>query len=119
MVVDFEPAHAGGHARAHDRAYRRPRDRHRADAEFIQRLDHMDMGKSARTAAAESDGEGRLAGPHRGGPHGRGRKVVHRVAPAFSGPTIMTAGSALSSRFATARTSSMVTASIIASRSWM
>ena len=72
-----------------------------------------------REATAECDGESRFAGLHRGGPDRRGRQVVHRVAPAFSGPTIMTAGSTLSSRFATVRTSSMVTASIIASRSWM
>ena len=95
--MNLPPCHAGGHARAHQRADRGAGDGDRPDSQFVQRLDDMDMGKAARAATAEGDAEG---GAHPLPP------------PASGGPTIITAGSADKSFFATAFTSSSVTAPI-------
>ena len=109
IVVDVLAGHAGGHARAHDRADRRSGDRHRPDAEFVKRLDRMDMRQAARAAAAEGYGEARLA---------RSRcSSRHPLLPSASGgPITRIAGSAVSSFLAAAFTSSSVTASMSAGR---
>src|SRR5690606_25248294 len=55
VVVDVAPRHARRHARTHYGADGGSGDRDRLYSELVQRLDHMDMGQSARAAAAESD----------------------------------------------------------------
>ena len=59
IVVNVAAAHAGRHARAHDRADRGAGDRHRPDAQFVERLDGVDVRKPARAAAPEGDREAR------------------------------------------------------------
>ena len=98
IVVDFRPAHARGHAGAHDGADRRAGYRHRLDAQFVQRLDDVDMRQPARAAAAEGDAEARAS------------PLIPCRPRASVGPTTMMAGSADSSFFAAALTWSSVTA---------
>ena len=64
---------------------------------FIKRLDDMNMRQATRSSSTEGDSETR----------------THSLTPpASAGPTTSTAGSADNSFFATARTSSKLTASI-------
>jgi hypothetical protein len=59
MFADLRTRHAGRHTGAHNGADGGTRDRHRADAEFIQRLDDVDMREAACATAAEGDGNRR------------------------------------------------------------
>ena len=77
VMMDVAAGHAGGHARTHDRPDRGAGDRHRANAEFVERFDDMDVGEAARPPAAERDGEGRIAPSALAG----GRLSVHHVNP--------------------------------------
>nr|CAI0336319.1 hypothetical protein SHINE37_40173 [Rhizobiaceae bacterium] len=86
VLADLPARHAGRPCRAHDGADRRAGDQHRADAEFVQHLDDMDMGKPARAAAAKRDGDGRAVGlrlvcGNEGVGHGSGLRFVS-AAPA-------------------------------------
>ena len=70
VVADVLAAHAGGIGRANQRTDRGAGDRGRLDAHLVERLDHGDMGKPARAAAAERQGKsfhvGLLTLPPRG-----------------------------------------------------
>src|SRR5690606_38984698 len=109
IMLDVLARHAGSHAGSHDRSDRRPGDGHGPDAKLVEGFDDMDMGKAARAAAAEGDGEGRVAASF------RCRAGFHPLLPSV-GPTVRIAGSAVSSFFATALTWSSVTASMSSAR---
>jgi len=104
VVMDVAATHSGRHPGPDDRSDRRAGDRHRTDAEFVERLDGMDVGEAAGTAAPESDGKGRLIPA--------GSLDAQPLSSSGGGPTIMIAGSVVSSRAATDLTSSRVTAFI-------
>ena len=57
VATDRLAAHAGRVDGARHGADRGARDRDRPDAQFVERLEHRDMGKPARAAAAERERE--------------------------------------------------------------
>ena len=107
VIVDFGPSHAGGHAGAHDGADGGAGDRHRLDAELVQRLDGVDMRQSPRAAAAEGNREGRV------------HPLPLPATCTSGGPITIIAGSTDRSFLASALTCASVTASIRAARRLM
>ncbi len=88
-VMDVTAGHARRHAGAHDCADGRAGNRHRPDAKFVQGLDDMDMGEPFALRLRQT--RRRMSG-----------SSVALLRLLSAGPTISTAGSALSSLFATA-----------------
>ena len=58
VAAHLAAAHAGGIARADERADRGAGDGDRLDAHLVERLGHDDMGEAARPAAAERQRHG-------------------------------------------------------------
>ena len=88
VAADVLAAHSRGISRADQRADRGAGDGDRPDAHLVERLDHRDMGKPARAAAAEREREGfHAAGASRARPGGRIPTLWRRAAaPAWPSP---------------------------------